>query len=113
MQGGLVGIIYLLCVWLREKLTPKNPPGNFENLELYYKDIANGVSFEQCQENIKNGRYKAPSDYKEPHRDPVTKKIIIENRALYDADSKKYSASKVYEWMKKGKYNLPSKELKK
>ena len=74
MSGGLIAIVLMLCLWLREKLTPAIPPENFENSELYYQDIVNGVPFEQCQENIKNGRYKAPKYRKEPHEESKNEK---------------------------------------
>ena len=108
MLDGLfiVSLIATAISAIKNALTPAIPDENFVNQKLYYQDIVNGVPLEQCRENIKNGRYKAPDDYREPHRDPVTKKIIIENRALYDEDSKKYSAYQVYEWMKNGKYNI-------
>ena len=49
--------------------------------------------------------------YPEPHRDPDTGKIIIENCKLYYEDARKYSGHQIGQWVKQGKYNLTPEEL--
>jgi len=49
----------------------------------------------------------------EPHRDPKTGKIVIENSQLYNADVKQFGAVKAQQWVKEGKYNLSPEELRK
>lgn len=51
--------------------------------------------------------------YPEPHRDPVSGKIMIENCKLYNEDVKKYGAWQSQQWVKQGKYNLSGEELEK
>jgi hypothetical protein len=51
--------------------------------------------------------------YPEPHRDPVSGKIIIENNLLYKKDLAAYGAVQTMQWVKQGKYNLTPEELKK
>lgn len=51
--------------------------------------------------------------YPEPHRDPASGKIMIENCKLYYEDIDKYGASQAQKWVKQGKYNLSKEELKK
>ena len=53
----------------------------------------------------------ATETYPEPHRDPKTGKIIIENYKLYNDDVKNYGASQAQKWVKQGKYNLTPEEL--
>ena len=72
-----------------------------------------GVSAEQRMENLKNGKYKLTETHPEPHRDPVSGKIIIENCKLYNEDVKKYGAYQAQQWVKQGKYNLTPEELEK
>ena len=50
--------------------------------------------------------------YSEPHRDPKTEKIIIENSVLYENDCKKYGVSQTMQWVREGKYNLTPDALK-
>jgi hypothetical protein len=75
--------------------------------------MANGVSHEQRMKNVENGRYKMVNTHPEPHRDPVSGKIIIENSLLYQEDLKTYNASQVMKWVEQGRYNLTPEELKK
>lgn len=48
----------------------------------------------------------------EPHRDPKTGKIIVENCELWRKDLYKYGGHQVSIWEKEGKYNLSEEELK-
>ena len=73
----------------------------------------NGVSVEQRMKNLKNGKYKLTETYPEPHRDPISGKIIIENCTLYEEDLRKYGAHQAQQWVKQGKYNLTPEELEK
>ena len=92
------------------------PAENWENKDLYYKDIMSGMSPEQRMENLKNGKYKLTQkekeSYKEPHR-TANGKIIIENSQLYNKDVREYGAYQAHKWAERGKYNLTSEELKK
>lgn len=98
---------------MKEKCRPTIPAENWANKKLYYEDMANGVSPEQLTKNLANGKYKIVEVYPEPHRDPQTGKIVIENDKLYKEDVKNYGVLKAREWMYQGKYNLTSEELKK
>lgn len=51
--------------------------------------------------------------YPEPHRDPVSGKIMIENCKLYYEDIDKYGASQAQKWVRQGKYNLSKEEFEK
>lgn len=98
---------------IKESCTPVIPAENWANKELYHKDIMNGVSVEQRMKNLENGKYRLTETYPEPHRDPVSGKIVIENCELYYKDVSKYGAYKAQQWVKQGKYNLSPKELEK
>lgn len=98
---------------IKESRTPTIPAENWANKELYHKDIMSGVSAEQRMKNVENGKYKLTATYPEPHRDPVSGKIIIENCKLYYEDVEKYGAYQAQQWVKQGKYNLNPEELKK
>lgn len=92
----------------KEACTPTIPAENWANKELYYKDMMNGVSSEQRMKNIENGKYKMvenAEDHREPRRDPVSGKIIIENNKLYCEDLKAYGYNKTMQWARNGKYN--------
>ena len=80
---------------------------------LLHKDVMNGVPVEQRLKNVENGKYKMTNTYPEPHRDPVSGKIIIENNLLYKKDLAAYGAVQTMQWVKQGKYNLTTEELKK
>lgn len=101
------------CVELiKEAKEPIIPAENWVNKELYYKDMANGVSVEQRMKNLENGKYKLTEEHPEPHKDK-NGKIIIENSLLYKEDVRKYGAVQAQKWVKQGKYNLTPEELKK
>ena len=98
---------------IKEACEPTIPAENWANKELYHKDMMNGIPIEQRMKNLKNGKYKLVENYPEPHRDPVSGKIVIENCKLYHEDVKNYGAYKAQQWVKQGKYNLTPEELKK
>lgn len=109
-----IGSIVCSCVQaIKDACTPTIPAENWANKELYYKDILDGVPIEQRMKNLENGKYKMTNTYPEPHRDPVSGKIIIENSKLYHEDVNKYGAYQAQQWVKQGKYNLTQDELKK
>ena len=88
------------------------------NKELLDQDIIRGVPYEQIKRNIRNGKYElaepqVEKKYPEPHKDPVSGKIVIENCTLYNQDMMKYNGYQVMEWAKQGKYNLTAEELQK
>lgn len=89
------------------------PAENWANKELYHQDIMNGVPIEQRMKNLENGKYKMSNVHPEPHRDPMSGKIVIENTKLYYEDAAKYGAYKAQQWVKQGKYNLTQEEMKK
>lgn len=112
----LIGIVSIVCSVsqaIKDAFTPTIPAENWANKELYYKDVANGVPIEQRMKNLENGKYKMTNTYPEPHRDPVSGKIIIENNLLYKKDLAAYGAVQTMQWVKQGKYNLTPEELKK
>lgn len=88
------------------------------NKKLLDEDIIKGVPYKQIKKNIINGKYRLAEpqikkSYPEPHRDPVSGKIIIENFKLYNQDLMNYSGYQVGQWVKQGKYNLSPEEAKK
>lgn len=113
-DGLFIASLIASCVQgIKEKLEPTIPAENWANKELYHKDLMNGVSAEQRMKNLKNGKYKLTEIHPEPHRDPVSGKIIIENCTLYKEDVKNYGAYQAQKWVKQGKYNLTPEELAK
>lgn len=113
---GLLGVVSLVCTCyqlIKEACEPTVPAENWANYDLYHQDMMNGVPIEQRMKNVKNGKYKLTETYPEPHRDPKTGKIIIENSQLYNEDVKNYGAYQAHKWMHQGKYNLTPEELKK
>lgn len=98
---------------IKEAFAPTVPAENWANKELYHKDLMDGVPIEQRMKNLENGKYKLVEKYPEPHRDPKTGQIIIENSLLYNEDVKNYGAYQAHQWVKQGKYNLSPEELKK
>ena len=108
--ASLIGTLYQ---GIKGALEPTIPAENWANKELYHKDLMAGVSVEQRMKNLKNGKYKLTETYPEPHRDPASGKIIIENCKLYNEDVKNYGACQAQQWVKQGKYNLTPEELKK
>lgn len=112
LDGLFIASLIGSCVQLiKEAFEPTIPAENWANKELYHKDIMSGVSAEQRMKNVKNGKYKLTEKYPEPHRDPVSGKIIIENCKLYYEDVKNYGAYQAQQWVKQGKYNLTPEEL--
>lgn len=86
------------------------------NEKLLNDDIIKGVPYEKIKKNILNGKYRLPKPqveekHPEPHINPQTGKIIIENYTLYNQDIMKYNGGQVMKWAKQGKYNLTSEEL--
>lgn len=110
---GIVSIVFSTAQAIKDAFTPTIPAENWENKELYYKDVMNGVPVEQRLKNVENGKYKMTNTYPEPHRDPISGKIIIENNLLYKKDLAAYGAVQTMQWVKQGKYNLTQEELKK
>lgn len=108
--ASLIGTLYQ---GIKDKLEPTIPAENWANKELYHQDLMNGVSVEQRMKNLKNGKYKMTTIYPEPHRDPMSGKIVIENSLLYNEDVKNYGAYQAQQWVKQGKYNLTPEELEK
>lgn len=98
---------------IKEAFEPTIPAENWANKELYHKDLMSGMSAEERMRNVKNGRYKLTEKFPEPHRDPKSGKIIIENCKLYHEDVNKYGAYQAQQWVKQGKYNLTPEELEK
>ncbi len=115
MLDGLfiVSLIGTCVQAIKEARQPVIPAENWANKELYHKDIMDGVPVKQRMKNLENGKYKLVETYPEPHRDPVSGKIIIENCKLYHEDVKNYGACQAQKWVKQGKYNLTPEELKK
>lgn len=115
MLDGLfiVSLIGTCVQAIKEACQPTIPAENWANRELMDKDRMNGMSEKQILKNVEKGKYKVTETYPEPHRDPETGKIIIENCRLYYDDVKKYGAVQAQKWVKQGKYNLTPKELEK
>lgn len=106
-----IASVIAACETIKEARQPTIPAENWANKDLYYKDVANGVSPKQLTKNLANGKYKITEVYPEPHRDPQTGKVVIENDKLYKEDVKKYGAYQARKWMYQGKYNLTPEEL--
>lgn len=109
----IVSLIGTCIQGIKDAFEPTIPAENWANKELYHKDLMDGVSVEQRMKNLKNGKYKLTETYPEPHRDPVSGKIVIENNLLYDEDLFNYGAIQTMKWVKQGKYNLTPEEFKK
>lgn len=109
----IVSIVGSLVQVIKEANQPIIPAENWANQELYHKDIMDGVPVEQRMKNLENGKYKLIENHPEPHRDPVSGKIVIENCRLYHEDVKNYGAYQAQQWVKQGKYNLTPEELRK
>ncbi len=109
----VVSAVCTVAQLVKESCTKEIPAENWANKELYQKDIMNGVSVEQRMKNLENGKYKLTESHPEPHRDPVSGKIVIENNLLYQEDLRAYGACQTMRWVKQGKYNLTQEELKK
>lgn len=113
-DGLLIASLIGTCVrGIKEYFEPTIPAENWANKELYHQDLMNGVSAKQRMKNVENGKYKLINKYPEPHRNPKTGKVVIENCLLYEKDLKKYGAYQTYKWVEQGKYNLTPEELAK
>ena len=112
MLDGLfiISLIGTAIQWCKETFSKEIPAENWANKELYYKDLMNGVPVEQRIKNAENGKYRITETYPEPHRDPVSGKIIIENCRLYKEDVRNYGAVQAQQWVRQGKYNLTPEE---
>ena len=108
----IISIVGTVVQAVKDASASTIPVENWANKELYHKDVMNGVSIEQRMKNLENGKYKMTNRYPEPHRDPISGKIIIENNLLYQEDLKTYGAYQTMQWVKQGKYNLTPEELK-
>lgn len=53
-----LSIIFAVIQLIKESFEKPIPAENWANMELYYKDIANGVPIEQRMKNLENGKYK-------------------------------------------------------
>lgn len=114
----LVSLICTCAEAIKEYIAPVVPAENWANKELYHKDMMDGVPIKQRMKNLERGRYKLTDIqpeiiYPEPHKDPVSGKIIIENNLLYNKDLREYGAVQTKKWIQQGKYNLTPEELKK
>lgn len=107
----IVSIVGSIVQIIKEHNTKTIPAENWANKELYHKDIMNGVPDEQLIKNVENGKYKLVEKYEEPHKNPITGEIVIENCKLYYEDLSKYDAYEVKKWVRQGKYNLTPEEL--
>lgn len=113
-DGLFIASIIGSCVkWIKESCEPVIPAENWANKELIQKDRMNGISEKEFDRNLKNGKYKAVVKHPEPHRDPETGKIIIENCLLYEQDLMTYGGVQTMKWVEEGRYNLSPEENKK
>ena len=110
---GIFSIFGTIGQAIKEATEPVIPAENWANKELIHQDRMRGISEKEFSRNLANGRYRLTQTYPEPHRDPKTGKIIIENCQLYDEDLKQYGAVQTMKWVRQGKYNLTPKELAK
>lgn len=114
LDGLFIASLIGSCVEvIKEACEPTIPAENWANKDLYHKDLMSGMDSKQLMKNVQNGKYKLVEKYPEPHRDPISGKIIIENCKLYDEDLMRYGAVQTMEWVKQGRYNLSPEELKK
>lgn len=109
----IVSLIKTIAQAFEETCQPVIPAENWANKELIHKDRMNGISEKDFNKNLADGKYKLTETYPEPHKDPVSGKIIIENSLLYKEDVRKYGAVQAQKWVKQGRYNLTPEELKK
>lgn len=108
-----VSAVVTVAQLVKESCEKPIPAENWGNMDLWREDVIKGVPIEQRMKNLENGKYKLKEKYPEPHRDPKSGKIIIENCKLFDEDCKKYGVVQAYKWVDQGKYNLTQEELKK
>ena len=107
--ASLIGNCYQV---IKEACEPTISAEKWANKDLIHKDIMDGNS-DKLIKNAQNGKYIVTEKYPEPHKDPKTGQIIIENDELWRKDYYKYGALQVSKWVKQGKYNLTPEELKK
>lgn len=113
LHGLFIASLIGTCVQvIKEVCEPTIPAENWTNKELIHKDRMSGISEKEFSNNLANGKYKLVENHPEPHRDKDGK-IIIENCLLYDKDLKEHGAVQTMKWVKQGKYNLTSEELRK
>lgn len=110
---GIAAIAYTCYQGIKEAFEPVVPVENWANKELYHQDMMNGVPIEKRMKYLKQGRYRLTETHPEPHRDPKTGKIVIENCKLHDQDLRDYGAYMVHKWAEEGRYNLTPEELEK
>ena len=77
--------------------------------------LADGIVWSNEKSKQRNARVSSPPPtfHPEPHRDPKTGKIVIENGLLYRKDLMEYGACQTMQWVEQGKYNLSPEELAK
>lgn len=110
----LISIVGTVAELIKDACTKPIPAENWANMELYYNDMANGISTQQLLKNVENGKYKMEKKfYPEPHKCPISGKIVIENSSLYNEDIKAYGAHQASKWVEQGRYNLTQDTLKK
>lgn len=54
----IVSVVVSIVQMFKEKFTTQVPDEYCNHMELYYKDIVDGVPLEQCMKNLENGKYK-------------------------------------------------------
>lgn len=106
--ASLIGSCYQV---IKEAFEPTITAEQWGNRELMHQDIMGGMSVKEQIKNAEKGRYIVTEKHSEPHRDPVSKKVVIENSKLYEEDLKKYGVYQTYKWVEQGKYNLTPEEL--
>ena len=108
----IISIVGSIIYAIKDCCIKTIPAENWANRKLYHEDIMNGISDKQLMKNVENGKYRLVETYQEPHRDPKSGKIIIENCKLYYEDVEKYGAIQARKWVGCGRYNLTSEEFK-
>lgn len=108
----LVSLIGNLFQGIKDVCTPKISSDKWANKDLMYKDMVN-CDMDAIIKNAKNGKYVVTETYPEPHRNPKTGKIVIENELLYKKDCLEYGSYQAWKWAKQGKYNLTPEEFEK
>lgn len=109
----LTSLISIGARLIKEATEKPIPAENWANEELIRQDRMKGISDKEFSKNLANGKYKLIESYPEPHRDPKSGKIIIENCKLYNEDVRIYGAYQAHKWVKQGRYNLTPEELEK
>lgn len=107
--ASLIGNCYQM---IKDAFEKPIPAENWGNKDLIHRDIMDGNGDKLC-ENARKGKYILKEKYPEPHRDPKTGKIVVENELLYKEDCLKYGCHQAWKWVKQGKYNLTPEEFEK